>query len=355
MSGRSASGGTALVVGATGVVGWNLLTRLSGRAEWRTIGLARNVPADGPADLFIPADLLDRSALEARAEALRPVTHVYLATRLPAHDPASEAEANLAALRNLMDVLEPVASGLKHVCLVHGTKWYGSHLGPYRIPAREEHTRHMPPNYYHAQHDFIRERRNGKSWTWSTLRPHTVWGRTRTTGNSLVSAIGVYAAISRELGLPLRFPGPPATYTKISQGVAADLLAHALEWVSTRDECADCDFNITNGDVFRWEDLWPKIANLFRMEVGPPQQIRLADMMADKAPVWDGIVRAHGLRSVPVAQIANWAYLDGLLAATWDDVSHTGRARHYGFDAFADSEEAFLDILASLRDDRFLP
>jgi hypothetical protein len=213
----------------------------------------------------------------------------------------------------------------------------------------------MPPNYYHAQYDFIRARQKGRPWTWSTLRPHTVWGRTRTTGNSLVSAVGVYAAISRELGLPLRFPGPPATYTKISQGVTADLLAQALEWVSTTDECANCDFNITHGDVFRWEDLWPKIANLFQMEVDAPQQIRLTDMMADKTPVWDKIVRDCALEPTRIEQIANWTYLDGLLAATWDDISHTGRARHYGFDGFIDSEEAFLGILSSLRRERFLP
>lgn len=347
--------GTALVVGATGVVGWNLLGRLSGRREWRTIGLARNVPGEGPADAFISADLLDRAALEKHADAMRPVTHVYIATRLPAPDPASEAVANLEALRNLVDVLEKVAPGLKHICLVHGTKWYGSHLGPYRIPAREEHARHMPPNYYHAQHEFICQRQRANSWTWSTLRPHTVWGRTRMTGNSLVSAIGAYAAISRELGLPLRFPGPPATYAKISQGVTADLLAQALEWVSTTEECANRDFNITNGDLFRWRDLWPRIADLFGMDAQAPQQICLADMMADKAQVWDRIVKDNGLRPSRIEQVANWAYLDGLLAATWDDISHTGRARRYGFDGFADSEDAFLETLSSLRNERIIP
>src|SRR5262249_51785205 len=35
--------------------------------------------------------------------------------------------------------------------------------------------------------------------------------------------------------------------------------------------------------LIRWENLWPKIASYFGMEVGPRQHIKLTEMMADKA------------------------------------------------------------------------
>ncbi|SLN71660.1 SDR family oxidoreductase [Oceanibacterium hippocampi] len=355
MADNSSTNRTALVVGATGVVGWTLLHRLTASAGWRTIGLSRNEPANVPADGFVAVDLLDRAKLDAQRQQFASVSHVFLTTRLPGGTPAEEADANLAALTNLLDVLEPVAADLRHVCLVHGTKWYGSHLGPYRLPARETDPRHMSPNFYHSQYDVIASRQRGKTWTFSTLRPHTVWGHNGGTGNSLVTAIGVYAAISRALDLPLRFPGPPASYAKISQGVTATLLAEAMEWVATTPTCTGESFNITNGDVFRWQDLWPRIADFFGMEVGPVQQIPLAEMMADKAAVWDGVVRKHGLRPAAMAQLVSWSYLDGLLAATWDDISSTIKARRFGFSAAVDSEQAFLQVLGELRRMRILP
>ncbi len=45
-------------------------------------------------------------------------------------------------------------------------------------------------------------------------------------------------------------------------------------------------FNITNGDCFRWRNLWPNIAAVFEMAVADPQTISLTRHMADKgAPV----------------------------------------------------------------------
>jgi len=41
--------------------------------------------------------------------------------------------------------------------------------------------------------------------------------------------IAVYASISRELGLPLRFPGTPNAYTALYQVTSADILARATE------------------------------------------------------------------------------------------------------------------------------
>jgi hypothetical protein len=64
--------------------------------------------------------------------------------------------------------------------------------------------------------------------------------------------------------------------------------------MATDSRCANEPFNVTNGDLIRWENLWPKIAFYFGMEVGPRQHIKLSEMMADKASLWDRIVGQHG-------------------------------------------------------------
>src|SRR5262249_39113205 len=73
------------------------------------------------------------------------------------------------------------APDLAHVNLMHGTKWHGNHLGPFKTPAKEDDPRHMPPNFYYDQKDLVAARQQGKAWTWSTARPHASCGLS--TGN----------------------------------------------------------------------------------------------------------------------------------------------------------------------------
>ena len=40
-------------------------------------------------------------------------------------------------------------------------------------------------------------------------------------------------------------------------------LAAAIVWMATEEGCANQVFNVTNGDYYRWENLWPRIADHF--------------------------------------------------------------------------------------------
>jgi len=82
--------------------------------------------------------------------------------------------------------------------------------------------------------------------------------------------ISVYASILRELGLPLRFPGTPNAYTALYQVTSADILARATEWATTSPSAANEIFNVTNGDYFRWINLWPALARYFNIPCGDP-------------------------------------------------------------------------------------
>jgi hypothetical protein len=45
------------------------------------------------------------------------------------------------------------------------------HFGPFKTPARETDPRHLPPNFYYDQEDFLISQSRGKTWSWSALRP----------------------------------------------------------------------------------------------------------------------------------------------------------------------------------------
>jgi len=98
--------------------------------------------------------------------------------------------------------------------------------------------------------------------------------------------IGAFAEISRAVGVPLRFPGTDQAFGQLVQVTDARLLARASLWAATSDRAGGEAFNVTNGDVFRWERMWDDVARHLGMETASPVPLTLASHMADKAPLW---------------------------------------------------------------------
>ncbi len=59
-------------------------------------------------------------------------------------------------LVNSVEAVSELSSEVQHVQLIEGNKWYGSHLGPFRTPAREDDPPHMGPNFYVEQQYWLR-------------------------------------------------------------------------------------------------------------------------------------------------------------------------------------------------------
>jgi nucleoside-diphosphate-sugar epimerase len=346
---------TALVTGATGVVGRNLVRYLSGLGDWEVICVSRRKPDVQGRFHHISLDLLDREACVRKLSALTGVTHVFFAAYSEQPTLAEAVAPNMYMLTNVVETVESVAGGLRHIHAVHGTKWYGSHLGPFKTPARESDPRHMPPNFYYDQQDYLIERQRGKAWTWSTVRPHAVCGFSIGSPMNLTTVIAVYAAISRELGLPLAFPGTPGNYRALYQCTDSIHLARAIVWMATEPRCCNEAFNITNGDLIRWENLWPKFADYFGMPLGPPRRINLTKMMADKSAVWDRIVAKHRLNACRFEEIVAWPHGDFVFTPEYDIISDTGKARRYGFHDSVDTEEMFFRLFDEYRQNKVTP
>jgi nucleoside-diphosphate-sugar epimerase len=353
----------AMIIGATGITGGYILNEIGGREGWKVTGLCRNPPAEKPpANVrWIGVDLLDAQDARAKLAGLSDVTHIFFCGFIPLapneqHLPANgNVAANLALLTNAVEPVAAASKGLRHIQVMQGTKYYGSHIGAFKTPAKEDDPRHMAPNFYFDQQDYVANLQAGKSWTWSCIRPHTVMGFKVGNPLNLLSTLAVYAAISKELGLPLKFPGNDGHYRSVYQVTDACLLARAAVWAATTPACANQAFNITNGDFFRWESLWPRIADLFGMKAGPVQTIDLVSFMADKGPLWDRMVAAHDLMRVPFAKATNWGFGYYVFKASWDQMSDTTRARKLGFTECFDSEERILEQLDELRKARFVP
>jgi nucleoside-diphosphate-sugar epimerase len=298
----------------------------------------------------ISADLLDRDDLQRKLGKISRITHIVFGAYIEKPTATERSEANVAILKNLLDVVEETSASLRHVTFYQGGKAYGADLGPFKTPAREDDPRLMPPNFYYDQEDLLRERQQGKAWHWTALRPEATTGFGLGNPMNLGMSIAVYAAISKELGLPLRFPGTEKSYGILYQITSAEMLAKATTWAGQSEAARNEIFNITNGDYFRWKYLWPRIAAMFDMPPADPIPTPLTVYMADKKPVWDAMVRKHGLQPLPYEQVSSWPFADAILRLMeYDNITSTIKARRAGFHDCIDTEEMFLKFFDDLR------
>ncbi len=363
------SGRKVVVAGASGVIGRAAVRHLAALDGWEVVGVSRRIPDRlpmVPGAHLVSLDLTDRDACAGLADRLGHVTHlVYAALQerpglvegwLDEH----QMQTNLSMFRNVLDPLLEPARGLQHVVLLQGTKAYGVHLAPSPIPCRERWPRHPHRNFYFLQEDHLREAHRGADWSWTILRPQVVFGESLGSPMNLIPAIGAYGAVLRDAGLPLSFPGGASG---VLEAVDADLLADTIAWTATSPDAANEIFNVTNGDVFVWRDLWPAIAEALGMVPGSDRPLRLAVEMPKKEPEWSAIVDRHGLRSPPrLAEFAgdSFVYADMLFAYGVEtprppQLVSTIKIRQAGFGGCIDTEDMFRKWFARFQAGRLLP
>ncbi len=345
----------ALVVGPTGATGGPIAAAAC-RAGWHVYGMSRTPPSGEAPFTHVVADLSNPSSCARALAGIEPVTHAFFAARAPFREGGVEdVEGNVAMLAAMLDALETRSEALEHVHLLEGIKWYGMHLGPYPTPSRENDPRHLPPNFYYDQQDLLSTRAARARWNWSASRPSYICDFAPGRARNLITVLGTYAAICRELNVPLDFPGSVAGYSVLSELSDATCLAEAIIFVSTHETGKNTAFNVTNGDCFRWCQVWPLLAQWFGIPCGVPRRIKLATWMADKGPVWDRIVAQHGLQPRSLESLASWEFADFVFDKEWDLLTDTGLLRRAGFNACIDTIAMIHGHLNKYQDAKLLP
>lgn len=349
----------AVVIGALGVIGRYIVERLLKEDGWSVVGVSRRAADAAPRYRHVSLDLLDPRATAASLCDLSDATHVFYAAFAASSGAAAGYASNIGPNRdmlvNAVTAIEAASRALRRVVLVTGTKYYGTHLGPFKTPARESDPRHVGSNYYFDQIDWLTSFQRGKGWDFVELRPQTLCGFAPGTPMSLAPAIAVYAAICKELGSPLRFPGKPGAYASIYQVTESSHFANAVLWATGEPRCGGEAFNITNGDYFRWKNLWPKLAAAFNMPAGEPQTISLTEHMADKAPLWRAMTAKYRLKPYAFDQLVAWPFADYVFGCDWDVMSDLTKSRQFGFHDVVDSEEMFVRLMGRFREERIVP
>lgn len=357
-----------LVLGASGVVGYAALKRFAAEAGTRVIACSRRPPLDLHGAAFKSVDLLNRADCAAVFGKMTDVSHVVYAAVCEKPGLASGwldtdyIEANDRMLRNVLNPLLAARASLEHITLLQGAKAYGAHVRSIPTPAREGRDECFDvPNFYWRHEIYVREQQaQGQGWTWTIFRPQIIFGEAIGAAMNFIPAIGVYAAFAKRDGRPLAFPGGTSS---VLEAVDADLLADAIVWAGRSQAAANQVFNLTNGDVFVWRNVWPAIADAFGMAAGPNESLSLAAEIPKRAAEWDCLRVEHRLAAPPLKEFLGESlhYADIIMAHGHDgagkppSLMSTIRLRQAGYCGAVDTEAMLRRLIRSFQDRGLLP
>ena len=309
----------------------------------------------------LAGDLLDPPSLREALSGVAP-THVFIATWLRQATEAENIRVNAAMVRNLLDALRPSGS-VRRVALVTGLKHY---LGPFenygkgtlpQTPFREEQGRLDVENFYYAQEDEVFAAAARDGFAWSVHRPHTIIGKAVGNAMNMGTTLAVYASICKATGRPFRFPGSEAQWRSLTDMTDATLLARHMLWATETPAAANEDFNVVNGDVFRWSWMWERIAAWFGLQAEPFDGVArpLEEQMADDAAIWRDLAARHGLSEPDLGRLASPWHTDADLGRPIEVVTDMSKSRRMGFSLYQPTDDAFYALFEKLRGDRLIP
>ena len=347
-----------LIVGPYGVLGTGVVDAVAENPKWGITTAARRPAPTYRAQAAPPhinVDLMDREGTTKTFSTLNKVTDLVFAAYVEKPTMAETVEPNARMLRNTLHALASRNLPLQRIVLAGGAKSYGFSLGAFNAPAKETDPRLIAPIHYHQQEDIVAEwsAKNGASWT--VLRPHLVMGPSLNSPMNLVTSLATYAAMTRELGLPLRFPGTKEGWNTLQETTDAELFGRATLWALGEDRARNEIFNVSNGDVYRWRQLWNELAAFYDLPIAEPLAMSTVSEMSEKAPLWDAMVARYGLHATPYDQIANWAFVDWMLNFREETILSTIKIRQAGFADCIDTHQSFRRQLTRLRNLRIVP
>jgi nucleoside-diphosphate-sugar epimerase len=350
---------TALVIGVTGIAGYNIAQALT-QGDWNVVGLSRTPRYEVPGVDHVYADVTDRAAME-QALTGRDISHVYFATWSRQDTEAENCRVNSEMLRSALTATGAV-SDIEHVTLITGLKHY---LGPFEAyasapaetPFRESQSRLEFQNFYYEQEDVLFSEAERQGFTWSVLRPHTMIGFALGNVMNMGVTLAVYANICRVTGEPFVFPGSPEQYGGVTDITDARLLGRHALWSATTPAARNEAFNTVNGEVFRWRQMWREVAEALGVEAAeyPGHPTPLEDRMGHADDVWDQLVTDHKLAPYRARDLASWWHTDADLGRTVETFANMSKSRQLGFNDYQDTAASFSDLFDDLRARNIIP
>lgn len=327
---------------------------------------------------------------------------IFFCAYLADADEGKAAEINGNMLHNFLKALTITGAEkkLKRLLLTCGMKQYGVHLGQPKNPMDESdkwlEAPDRPPNFYYDQQRILADYAKNKHWDWVCTYPQDVIGVAKGNFMNLATSIGIYAAVNQALhGSELPFPGNEEIYLALNIWTHSKLHAEFALWAMAEPKCGNENFNVVNGDVNSWQNLWPKMARRFgctipKRQFDGPGPDPSETMLAPRPPIddyatelgmegrfgpnklhqridlsrwsqrpevkdaWMKLAKEHGLQEDALAN-ATWGFLAFLLGRNYNMVGNMTKAHKLGWAGYEDTWESMENSLDALEDQKILP
>ncbi|KAF3488611.1 hypothetical protein F2Q69_00057309 [Brassica cretica] len=216
-------------------------------------------------------------------------------------------------------------------------------------------------NFYYSLEDVlfeeVKKKKESSTVTWSVHRPNTIFGFSPYSLTNVVGTLCVYAAICKQEGSPLLFPGSKEAWEGFAAASDADLVAEQQIWAAV-DPCAKNEaFNCNNGDVFKWKHLWKVLAEKFGIEefgFEEGKNVGLVKMMKGKERVWEEIVKKNQLKERKLEDVGVWWFADDVLGVE-GMIDSMNKSKEHGFLGFRNSKNSFISWIDKYKAFKIVP
>nr|QMS55276.1 iridoid synthase 4 [Gardenia jasminoides] len=362
----------ALVVGVTGIVGYSLAEILplsdTPGGPWKVYGVARRPrpswSLDHPVE-YIQCDVLSADDTQAKLSPLTDITHIFWVTWANRPSEAECIEVNDAMFLNVLNAVVPNAPNLTHICLQTGHKHYigpfeaFGKIKPHETPFVEDVPRLPAPNFYYTLEDILFETcKKKQGLTWSVHRAAVIFGFSPYSMMNLVGTICVYAAICKHEKVPFKFPGTKAAWNCFSVASDADLIAEHQIWAAVDPYAKNEAFNCSNGDLFKWRQLWKVLAEEFELEYVDFDEsekfVSLTERMKDKGAVWDEIVKKNQLTPTKLEEVTTCWFADVIFSGECM-LDSMNKSKEHGFLGFRNTTKSLISVIDKMRAHKIVP
>lgn len=278
--------------------------------------------------------------------------------------------ANVTILSNAVQAVEETCPTFKFWTLQTGGKAYGIEFLDkgieYHPPHKESAPRIPEPwasnVFYYAQYDTVKELSQGKRWTFCEIRPDAIIGFVpQNNAMNLAQAIGLWLAMVRSLegiGTEVIFPGGEKAYKALHTDTSQDILAQFHIYASLHPEVVSKKaFNIADGEVVTWEQVWPGICDWFGLKgVGPDSSKATgAEWVQQQKGAWAKWVKENGLKEGAL-EATSWEFMSAIMGGiTFDRQYDLSACREVGFQEKMETVQGYSRAFERMRSARIIP
>ena len=254
-------------------------------------------------------------------------------------------QANVTILVNAVQAVEKLCPNLQFWTLQTGGKAYGVEFVDkgidYNPPLKETMPRIPEPYasniFYYAQYDTMKRLSEGKKWKYCEIRPDAIVGFVpQNNAMNIAQALGLFLSMYKSVegsGAEVPFPGNATAFKELHTDTSQDILARFHIFASFHtDAVAGRAFNIADGDVVTWEQIWPGVCSWFGLKGVGPDQTRStgAQWVQEHKGQWDAWIKEHGLKGGAL-EATSWDFMSGIMGFTFDRHYDLSACREVGF------------------------